>query len=255
MRTYKRGGRTMTEILLLGTFHYMEENIDFYSEEIQKELQQFVHKLSLFKPDAIAIEAAIHQQKAIDESYVKFKLSDLLQRETMETKVLGTITMFGNEYPITYNNEAIQVGYRLGKMLNLDRVYAIDDDSLLDMSVFNNPTERLRESINHLNSDIEKHSNDSITDLYKYYNSREWSELNHQVYLDANSINSDGQYNGAMMVTKWYERNLKIFCNIQQLAKHNKRIFVIYGAGHLQVLRDLINASNDLELVDVYNYL
>lgn len=91
--------------------------------------------------------------------------------------------------------------------------------------------------------------------MYKYYNSREWSGLNHQVYLDANSINSDGQYNGAMMVTKWYERNLKIFCNIQQLAKHNKRIFVIYGAGHLQVLRDLINASNDLELVDVYNYL
>lgn len=40
--------------------------------------------------------------KIIDESYAKFQLSDLLEREVMETKDLGLITMFGNEHPITY---------------------------------------------------------------------------------------------------------------------------------------------------------
>ena len=54
---------------------------------------------------------------------------------------------------------------------------------------------------------------------------------------------------------KWYERNLKIFSNIQNLCKNSNRLFIIYGAGHLQILRDLINASENLTLVDVYQYL
>ena len=35
----------MTEILLLGTFHYMESPIDFYSPEVQKELDMLVSSM------------------------------------------------------------------------------------------------------------------------------------------------------------------------------------------------------------------
>jgi hypothetical protein len=173
----------------------------------------------------------------------------------MQTDNLGTIEMYGNTYPITYNNESIQIGYRLGKLLNNDKIYAIDDDTMMDMSSLGNNKDDVDKKVKDLMDDMAKHENDSILDLYKYYNSKEWSYKNHQIYIETNRINLDNNYAGAVCVSKWYERNLKIFSNIQNMSKDCDRLFVIYGAGHLQILRDLINSSDNLELVDVYSYL
>ncbi|WP_408646595.1 DUF5694 domain-containing protein [Vallitalea okinawensis] len=74
-------------------------------------------------------------------------------------------------------------------------------------------------------------------------------------YLETNNINTNNSYDGSLYVSKWYERNLKIFSNIQELCKDCDRLFVIYGAGHLQILKNFINASDNLMLVDVYRYL
>lgn len=245
----------MTEVLLLGTFHFMESSIDFYSIEIQNELDLMAGKLSAFNPDVIAVEAAVNAQECVDESYEKFDLTDLQDRNKMQNETLGEIYMFGQTYPITYNNEAIQIGYRLGKMLEHSKVYAIDDDTILNMEVMNNPPSSLKEAMNAFHADMNKHINDTIADMYKYYNSEEWSKLNHSIYIQANMISTGNHYAGAEMVTKWYERNLKIFSNIQRLAAKNERIFILYGAGHLQILRDLINADSNLKLVDVDKYL
>ncbi len=89
-----------------------------------------------------------------------------------------------------------------------------------------------------------------IAKTYRYINSADWSRLNHDVYMQINAIGTDNP--GAEMVAKWYERNLKIFANIQRLAVHTRRLFVLYGAGHLQILRDLIRADSHLRLVDIF---
>lgn len=245
----------MTEILSLGTFHFMESSIDFYGDEVQNELDLLAGKLLLFHPDTIAVEAAVSAQMCVDESYRKFSLEDLRNRNKMESETLGNICMFGETYPITYNNEAIQVGYRLGKMLELDKIHAIDDDTILNMDVMNHPTLSLTEAMDRLNTDVKEYAKGTIADLYQYYNSEKFSMLNHDVYIQANAVDFGNRYAGAEMVTKWYERNLKIFSNIQRLAVKSKRLFLIYGAGHLQILRDLINADSRLRLVDVYQYL
>lgn len=245
----------MTEILLLGTFHFMESSIDFYSSEIQNELSLMAGKLSAFNPDAIAVEAAVNAQKCVDESYEIFNLADLQNRNKMQNEILGEICMFGQTYPITYNNESVQIGYRLGKMLEHNKVYAIDDDTILNMEVLKTPSLSLKEAMNASRTEMNKHINDTIADMYKYYNSEEWSKLNHSIYIQANMISMGNNYAGAEMVTKWYERNLKIFSNIQRLAIKHERIFIIYGAGHLQILRDLINADSNLKLVNIYEYL
>ena len=71
----------MTEILLLGTFHFGEErDIDFYSGDIQNDLELMAKKLLTFNPDVIAIERAINEQENIVKSYEKFDLKDLQDR-------------------------------------------------------------------------------------------------------------------------------------------------------------------------------
>lgn len=128
----------MTEILLLGSFHFLEISIDFYSSEIQNKLDLITRKLLTFNPAVIAVEAAAKAQEYIDKSYEIFDLMDLQDRNKMQNETLGEIYMFGQKYPITYNNESIQIGYRLGKMLAHSKVYAIDDDTILNMDVMYN---------------------------------------------------------------------------------------------------------------------
>lgn len=73
--------------------------------------------------------------------------------------------------------------------------------------------------------------------------------------MQINAVNNDNDYIGAVMNAKWYERNLKIFCNIKELSLEKKRIFVLYGAGHGKILRDFINADSHLKLIDINDYL
>lgn len=75
----------------------------------------------------------------------------------MQNKTLGKICMFGQRCPITYNNEAVQIGCRLGKTLKHSKIYAIDNDTILNMEVMNNPISSLKEAVHALHTDINNH--------------------------------------------------------------------------------------------------
>lgn len=244
----------MTEILLLGTFHFTESGIDFFTEDSQKELDRLVKKIAAFAPDAVAVEYAAHQQSAIDVGYSRLRLSDFDDYGKMKTETLGSITMFGETNPITYKNESVQIGYRLGKTLGLEKVFGIDEDIEMDGALFENPKPNLQAAIKAF-ADCSRGRGGHITEQLESVNSDEWSRTNHNVYMAVNAINDDNSYNGSMTVLKWYERNLKIFANIQRIAQNAERIFVLYGAGHLRILKDLINGTEGMKTVDVSEYL
>ena len=134
----------MTEILLLGTFHFLESDIDFYTEEAQAALEALTGRLAAFSPDCIAVEGAFSQQAAVDESYRRLKLSDFNDYEKMKTETLGSITMFGKRVPISYKNECIQIGYRLGKRLGLEKIHAVDEDAETGGALFAHPSDRVQ---------------------------------------------------------------------------------------------------------------
>lgn len=123
----------MTEILLLGSFHFLQSNIDFYTLDSQKQLQSLVENVAAFSPDKIAVEASAISQNYIEISYDKLCLSDFQNYDKMKNTNLGEIEIYGQFMPITYDNEAIQIGYRLGKILHHQRIFALDDDSQLEM--------------------------------------------------------------------------------------------------------------------------
>lgn len=57
---------------------------------------------------------------------------DLTDYEKMKNGTLGTATIFGETRPLGYNNETVQIGYRLGRMLHHDKIFCIDDDTAFD---------------------------------------------------------------------------------------------------------------------------
>ncbi len=243
----------MAEVLLLGTYHFMQSSDDIFTDSAQNELDLLVKRLAEFAPDAVALEAPVTSQAYIDESFAKFSLADLENKDKMQSESLGMIKLYGELYPITYDNEAVQIGYRLAKVCAHARIHAIDDDSILDMNALKNPSEAYKSALSALDAYEKHYGYRTLTDQLRCLNSDAWSRLNHDIYMQANSLGSD--YEGAEMVAKWYARNLKIFCNIQRLAERYARIFVLFGAGHVQILRELINADSALTLVDIEKYL
>lgn len=245
----------MTKIFLLGTFHFSEKReIDFCTRDIQQQLWFINEQLMKFDPDAITVEAAAHAQNAINTSYKNFSLEDLSNFEKMRKETLGTINMFGSTYPITYINESIQVAFRLGKTIGLDKIYAIDDDSILN-SIEEEPPEHIKHVLDKHRKRMNFRNNMSIIDMLKHCNSDEWSYNNQQLYLVNNVIGAGGSYVGANYFGQWYTRNLKIFANLQKLSEKYERVFSLYGCGHLYILRELINRCENMEFIDYRDYL
>lgn len=254
-----------TEVLLLGTFHFRETNdIDFSSSKIQQQIQNMVEKISKFNPDKILIEAPINFQEDVSEIYNSVPNDYFQNFERMRMTTLGSIDIYGDVCPITYNDEIVQVAFRLAKMLGKNKVYPIDYVKFLDLQLLydraGNDIEGW-DNLRHIyemefNRDIEKiKSTGTITDLYKYYNGN-WYEENHsKFYLLPNIIGAGEDYAGSKVLLDWYERNIKIFANIQKASMGCKRIFVLYGAGHLSILNTLINQYEGLKLLNVFDYL
>ena len=193
----------MTEIFLLGIFHFLERDWDVCSQANQRELSEFTRKLAAFQPDAVAVECAVHQQAVIDAAYARVGLADFDNESLMRTTTLGEITLFGQTYPITWNNEAIQIGFRLARLMNLPRVHAIDADMELNDRLLGEQTPGgVSVALCRLQEYAQKHAGTSLSDSCRCYNSAQWSYLNHQIYLAANSVGAGGAYGGPAFVAQ-----------------------------------------------------
>ena len=57
-------------------------------------------------------------------------------------------------------------------------------------------------------------------------------------------------------MTHWYNRNLRIFANLQRITEpSDERILLVIGGGNVPVLRHCVQASPGHELVEVEVYL
>jgi len=64
-----------------------------------------------------------------------------------------------------------------------------------------------------------------------------------------NKINP-GKYEGSQLVLQWYERNLKIFSNLQNVCEKGDKVLVLIGSAHLKILKELITASSEMNLCE-----
>jgi hypothetical protein len=91
-----------------------------------------------------------------------------------------------------------------------------------------------------------------------YLNSPPRLRLGHGTYLTGYfKVGAGDKYCGADdLAAYWYDRNLRIFANLLRLVRSpEERIVVIFGAGHLPILRHLAESSPDLRLIEVRDVL
>jgi hypothetical protein len=243
-------------IMILGSYHMANPGrdvADLQAEDVlqpkrQLEIEELVGLLKRFNPTKIAVEVEPVRGSKLQSDYQRY-LSGNYQLQRDETE---------------------QVGFRLAKELKHQKLYAVDwfgnppgQDEDYDYQAFarkNNQTEVLKDFTRKAEVSIkplqEIQRKGTILDIFRYLNDEETIKKDHQNYYNLLNFASGEQYIGANWLQSWYGRNLKIFTNIMRITESpGDRILVIYGAGHLKLLKEFAQESGKYRVKDVSKYL
>lgn len=241
-----------TKILLIGTIHFETPHTDqfelkvdnFFSAKRQSELEDFTDVLSQTKATKVMIERPIGNQHTTDSLY------------DLYLKGLYKLTI----------SEREQIGFRVAKKLKLtqvnciDKFYGMSHDSLMVATAkANNQLSLLKDLSTEAHAMLsdydDKLKKGTLTDVIKYINKPEQLKKNLSLYLKCLAkIGAGKNFAGAEAVSDWYLRNLAIYSNvINQVAPSDKYVVLIFGQGHIPILKHFLENNDDFEVVEVKN--
>ncbi|HEX2204091.1 MAG TPA: DUF5694 domain-containing protein [Longimicrobium sp.] len=254
-------GGPRAKVMLLGVFHFQDAGLDSYKPRFpfdvlapgrQREVEEVVERVARFQPTRVAVEQPASQQPRLDSLYAEYAAGRWTPR----------------------SNEIYQIGFRLAKRLGHAGVHAADarrrwyadlTDSLIQARARELGQARLLDGGTRwdtLYTRLYEHDDSlktvrTLRETFLYINSPARVRAGHGAYLTGSfGLGAGDDYLGADMRTAWYNRNLRIFENLRRLVRSpEERIVLVVGAGHLPILRHLVESSPELELVEVSEYL
>jgi len=251
------------EVMVVGLYHMANPGLDVHnlkaddvlSPKRQKEIEALCMRLLEFRPTKIAVESPFPHKDAVEGNRVR-KKKDYPQK--YKEYLQGDLDVS--------RNEVYQVAFRLAKMAHLDRVQGIDEAGYYPYGKMKKFA--LENGLKELFTDGEKHgaemmaemqnrlSTNTVIEMLNYVNQPETLLKMHQSYLTMEAkLVADDNYLGPEILSEWYKRNLKIFANILRISQPNDRVVVFFGAGHAHILKQLIQDSPDMILVQPNEYL
>lgn len=255
------GDRKLPQVLLLGCFHFdypgldahktpKENEVDVLAPERQKEMEALLDVILLFRPNKLVMET---------------QGGELMRRyhtHQRENTALG-------------RNEYYQIGFRVMDRMHLDTLYAADADPLMS-DLYSGPDSlTYRPWLDSLYAGWDWGGEDIASARYKeLYDAQDRFAHDHTLLETFLSLNDDhtldrsfGAYlNGGFLLDRyrgadilsihWYNRNLRIFRNIQHITTSPEdRILVLFGAGHMGILKHLFACTPEYTLVRLADLL
>lgn len=243
-------GAEPAPVLVLGVYHFSNpgrdvvkiETTDVLSVTKQAEIRAVAEALARFRPTKIAVEDVPASAARLDALYRAYRSGrHVLARDETE-----------------------QLGFRLASMLDHPRVYPIDHpgdfpfEELMEYAQSHDPdfVAFANEERTRISAEANRQQAEStIGEILRFLNEPEQLARDHGTYMRFARVGSRDTHVGAELVSRWYERNIHIFANIQGIAKPGERILVIVGSGHVPILRELIEYDPELRLVEAGEYL
>lgn len=241
------------EVLLLGSYHMSNPGADAFNLEAddvlaprrQGEIASVVDRLAGFEPTRVAVEAPW------DDSATFARWREVASGEREPRR-----------------SEEEQIGFRLAMQSGLDSIHPVDYRMGLDFASLGRVAQQDpglgarmasfqsmgQEAIALLSGWL---ADGSVGYMLRRMNEPEFLAKAHWPYVDLmTSMVAGEDYAGPEVVADWYERNLKIFANLMRITgSEDDRIFVIFGQGHVPILRQLVIDHPDYCVEDPLPYL
>ncbi|MEL6813061.1 MAG: DUF5694 domain-containing protein [Bacteroidota bacterium] len=240
------------KVAILGMFHFGETSDlaaitmeDTKGERRQREIQEVVDKLKAFSPTKILVEYPISKNDTLNSRYQAYLKGDF-------------------ELPVS---ETYQIGFRLGKQLGHDMIFGMDHrmdlpfDKVMEYCLQHNKMEEFQAIVEMVQSYTREQTailaHTHLATFLGNMNSPQMDRFANALYLDqVLAIGEPGNEVGAQMSAAWYERNMIMLKNTTHwIADREERILIIVGSSHRAMLKDFINNRDDLEFVEISNFL
>lgn len=240
------------QVLNFGTFHMGETsdaNKTEFDEHDQKNLLE-IHKiaaqLAKFKPTVIIVETPPSFDIKLQAEYAEYLINPKMKfKNPSEIELLayeiGRLSsskqIYGIDHKMSYN-------YQIGK----EMVNSID--SVWHNKYFKDPLKFYSE----VNINQDKLN---LFDKFKWYN----NDIVLDFLIEANAemlahVGSEKGFEGADEATKYYQRNIRMYSNLNRLKlTENDRVFILMGASHTAYLRDFFSRSPKYKMVNTFEYL
>ncbi|AYN03738.1 DUF5694 domain-containing protein [Flavobacterium sp. 140616W15] len=255
-------GNHKAKAMVLGVFHFSNSQLDSYKPKFpfdilekqrQSELDILLEKIAEYKPTKILLELnRIEMDSLTNENYQSYLKGKFL----IDDKT----------------NEVYQIGFKLAKKLNHHRVYCSDADAKwfgvnldwdnYDAEAYLKSKGQYEKTIRYDYESLYKLQDSlktiqSLTKTLNMLNNLRGRLKDHQAYLTNILEGAGDNYLGADNVGRWYRRNLRIFSNAYDFTNFNKeeRLLLIYGSGHVWLLRQFFKDSPDFEYIEANDYL
>jgi hypothetical protein len=238
------------EVLVLGSYHFANPGLDIAKFAVadvltpgkQAEIARIVEALARFRPTKIAVEVVPERQERSDSIYRAFAEG----RHTLA------------------RDEREQIGFRLAKQFSHPRVYAIDYRGAFPMNAVMEYAAqkdtafmtRFQATIRRVQDEAsEMQRTMSIGEILLKENDRVRIADGHALYLEISRVGSAEVPVGTNLLSAWYDRNIRIFGNLARVGQPGDRILVIFGAGHLRILQELIRGTPGFRLVEAATFI
>ncbi|MBY0477171.1 MAG: hypothetical protein K2Q24_05970 [Chitinophagaceae bacterium] len=242
------------QIVLLGTFHltpstsdlYKNKKIDLHTISKQKEIQEVVNKLAAFNPQQICLEYPMEDQIEMDSIYNAY--------------FMGRYKLRDNERDLFGFQAVKKSGIKTPTCINYSYGH-FNADTVSNFALQNNQTnilERLQQAGSSFTQEIDSNLTKlSLRNFLIFCNTEEALQTNLGLYTKYFArIGKDRNYTGADLVADWYSTNIHIYTNILRIVKPtDKRIIVIFGQGHIPILKHLFSNNSDFEVIEVKDIL
>lgn len=240
------------QVLNLGTFHFgptSDGNSTEFDENGTKEQQEIKHLDSLlarFKPTIICVEITPESEAQMNEHYQAY----LKNHEKMDANY-GEVSL---------------VAFEVGRMCGVDKIYGIDHKMNYNWNI-GNEMENALDSTTYkafTSNPIKDHPDLKLNidglplmEQIQMINRPEFLDLMINFNADMlTHVGSENGFEGADEAAILYQRNLRMYSNINRIpATKDDRIFIISGGTHTAFFREFMKRSPKYELVDVYEYL
>ena len=237
-------------VMVLGTWHFDNPGLDVVKTEVadvlaperQREIERVAEALARFRPTKIAIEARPAAGARFDSLYAAYRA--------------GTHTLS--------RDERQQVGFRLAKQFGHARLWPIDhggDFPFQQLMAYAQTRDTasfgfVQRAIQWVTAEENRRQRElGVIGNLRERNAPEDIAEGHAFYMRLAAIGAGDGNVGADLLSKWYDRNIRIYANLRAAAEPGDRILVIYGSGHSAILRELVRATAGMEVVEALGYL
>lgn len=262
--------KTKTEILILACDHLNQiynktnPNSDVLTPQRQTELEAITKQLRKFNPDLLLVERLPESQPEIDSLY-KLYLNGNLDLPTLDGG----------------RSEVFQLGFRLGKQLQVPRIYCVDapggtSQGILDngrnIELYKEEGQALRKIAGDKSNEF-KAGKITLHQYLTFINQPEiYNKIYHLRYITPARVTNgtfknpdervdtafiDPKYIGAELISVFKNRDLKIYSNIAttNLQEKPKRLLLIIGGAHIGSLHNILRDDEDFKIVEAIKYL